>query len=119
RFSTGSPAWVVFMPLNPPSAFRNWRRYCWLTLDFDIAYSHARFTGDDPAGDYIPGSIETTIATGATIDLPNGLFGSLRTRYFDPRSLIEDNSVRSKATTLVNLQAGYQYKNLQAQIDVL
>jgi len=91
----------------------------WLTLDFDIAYSHAKFTGDDPAGNYIPGSIETTIATGATIDLPNGLFGSLRTRYFGPRPLIEDNSVRSKATTLVNLQAGYQYKNLRAQIDVL
>jgi hypothetical protein len=29
-------------------------------------------------------------------------------RYFGPRSLIEDNSVRSEATTLVNLQAGYQ-----------
>ncbi len=91
----------------------------WLTLDFDIAYSHARFTEDDPAGNYIPGSIETVIATGATIDLPNGLFGSLRTRYFGPRPLIEDNSVRSKATTLVNLQAGYKYKNLRAQIDVL
>jgi hypothetical protein len=22
------PAWAVFMPLNPPSAFPNWRRYC-------------------------------------------------------------------------------------------
>jgi hypothetical protein len=91
----------------------------WLSLDFDIAYSHARFTEDDPAGNYIPGSVETVIATGATIDLPNGLFGSLRTRYFGPRPLIEDNSVRSKSTTLVNLQAGYKYKNLRAQIDVL
>ena len=87
--------------------------------DFDIAYSHARFTEDDPAGNYIPGSVETVIATGATIDLPNGLFGSLRTRYFGPRPLIEDNSVRSKSTTLVNLEAGYKYKNLRAQIDVL
>jgi len=68
----------------------------------------AKFTEHDPAGSYIPGSIETTIATGATIDLPNGLFGSLRTRYFGPRPLIEDNSVRSKATTLVNLEAGYK-----------
>ena len=33
RFSTGSLAWVVFMPLNPPSAFRNWRRY-WLIQAF-------------------------------------------------------------------------------------
>ena len=91
----------------------------WLALDFDIAYSHARFTEDDPAGNYIPGSVETVIAAGATIDLPIGVFGSLRTRYFGPRPLIEDNSVRSKSTTLVNLEAGYKYKKLQAQIDVL
>jgi hypothetical protein len=91
----------------------------WLSLDFDIVHSHARFTEDDPAGNYIPGSIETTIATGVAIDVPNGLFGSLRTRYFGPRPLIEDNSVRSKSTTLVNLEAGYKYKNLRAQIDVL
>jgi outer membrane receptor protein involved in Fe transport len=91
----------------------------WLSLDFDIAYSHARFTEDDPAGNHIPGAIETTIATGMAIEVPNGLFGSLRTRYFGPRPLIEDNSVRSKVTTLVNLEAGYKYKNLRAQIDVL
>ena len=91
----------------------------WLTLDFDMAYSHARFRGDDPAGDYIPGSIETVIAAGATIDVPIGIFGSLRTRYFGPRPLIEDDSVRSKSTTLVNLEAGYKYKHFRAQIDVL
>jgi hypothetical protein len=91
----------------------------WLALDFDIAYSHARFTEDDPAGNSIPGAVETVIATGLAIDLPNGLFGSLRTRYFGPRPLIEDNSVRSKSTTLVNLEAGYTYKNLRAQVDVL
>ena len=29
RFSTGSPAWAVFMPRNPLSAFRNCHRYCY------------------------------------------------------------------------------------------
>ena len=91
----------------------------WLSLDFDIAYSHARFSEDDPAGNDIPGAVETVIATGVTVDLPIGIFGSLRTRYFSPRPLIEDNSVRSKSTTLVNLEAGYKYKNLVAQLDVL
>jgi hypothetical protein len=96
-----------------------YKPFPWLALDFDIAYSHTRFTEDDPAGNYIPGAVETVIATGVAIDLPNGLFGSLRTRYFGSRPLIEDNSVRSKSTTLVNLEAGYTYKNLRAQIDVL
>ena len=91
----------------------------WLALDFDIAYSHARFTEDDPAGNYIPGAVETVIATGVAVDLPNGVFGSLRTRYFGPRPLIEDNSVRSQSTTLVNLEAGYKFKSLRAQIEVL
>ncbi len=91
----------------------------WLALDFDLSHSYANFTESDPAGHYIPGSIETVIATGAAIDLPIGVFGSLRVRYFGPRPLLEDNSVRSKATTLVNLEAGYKYKSLTVQFDVL
>jgi hypothetical protein len=93
----------------------------WLTLDFDLAQSHARYTTRDPEapGLHIPGSLETMIAAGATVTVPNGLFGSLRLRYFGPRPLIEDNRVRSQATTLVNLETGYKYKNLVAQLDVL
>jgi hypothetical protein len=91
----------------------------WLALDFDLSHSYAKFTEHDPAGSSIPGSIATVIATGAAIDLPHGVFGSLRARYFGPRPLIEDNSVRSQATTLVNLEAGYKYKSLRAQVDVL
>ena len=33
----------------------------------------------------------------------------MRWRYFGPRALIEDDSVRSKATSLVNLEAGYKF----------
>jgi hypothetical protein len=78
-----------------------------LTADADIAWSHARFTDHDPAGSFIPGSVETVAGLGLTADTMDGAFGSVRFRYFGPRSLIEDNSVRSKATTLVNAQAGY------------
>jgi outer membrane receptor protein involved in Fe transport len=90
-----------------------------LTLDFDLSYSRARFIDSDPAGHHIPGAIELAIAAGATVELPYGFFGSLRARYFGPRPLIEDDSVRSEATTLFNLQAGYKYKNWLAQLDVL
>ncbi len=79
----------------------------WLTVDADISWSHARFTNDDPAGEEIPGSVETVVSGGVTIDAWRGIFGSIRLRYFGPRPLVEDNSVRSKATTLVNLEAGY------------
>jgi outer membrane cobalamin receptor len=80
----------------------------WLTLDADVAASRARFTSDDPSGRYIPGSVQTVISGGVSVDTPVGLFASARLRYFGPRPLIEDGSVRSQATKLVNLQGGYR-----------
>jgi outer membrane receptor protein involved in Fe transport len=81
----------------------------WLTLDADVSLSQARFRDRDPAGQYIPGSIETVVAAGIAVHDLGGFFGGLRLRYFGPRSLIEDNSVRSTASALVNLQAGYAF----------
>lgn len=80
----------------------------WLTLDADITWSRGRFTDPDPAGDRIPGSAQTVVAAGLTIDDLRGIFGSARLRHFGPRSLIEDDSVRSEATSLVNVSAGYK-----------
>jgi outer membrane receptor protein involved in Fe transport len=59
------------------------------------------------------------VAAGVTIDNLGGPFGSLRVRYFGPRPLIEDDSVRSDASTLVNAQVGYRISNtLRVAIDV-
>ena len=77
-------------------------------LDADLSVSRAHFTDDDPAGDDIPGAVEPVVSAGATIDSVQNVFGSVRLRYFGPRALIEDNSVRSKATSLVNLEVGYR-----------
>ena len=52
-------------------------------------------------------------------DFYGGWFGSLRLRYFGPRSLIEDDSVRSPSTTIVNAQVGYQFnKTWSANVEV-
>ncbi len=80
----------------------------WLVFDGDVSLSRSRFTDEDPAGDHIPGSLESVVSLGATVDGVHGLFGSARLRYFGPRPLIESASVRSKATGLVNLEAGYK-----------
>ena len=92
----------------------------WLTLDFDIAFSHTRFRDRAPEGNRIPGSIETVIAAGASVhDFYGGWFGSVRLRYFGPRSLIEDDSVRSPSTSIVNAQVGYQFsKTWSANVEV-
>ncbi len=83
----------------------------WLTFDADFSLSRAQFTDDDPAGDYVPGAVATVVSGGATVDSLRNVFGSLRWRYFGPRALLEDNSIRSDATSLVNLEVGYRFSN--------
>jgi outer membrane cobalamin receptor len=80
----------------------------WLTFEVDLSWSHGHFTDDDPAGDHIPGAVKTVASGGATVDDISGWFGSARVRHFGPRPLVEDDSVRSRATTLVNLGVGYK-----------
>ena len=92
----------------------------WLELDGDVALSHAQFTDNDPSGKEIPGSVGRVIAAGATVDFPNGYFGSLRVRYFGDLPLIEDNSVRGKETTVFNAQAGVRAtQRITVSLDVL
>ncbi len=92
----------------------------WLAFDADLAWSHARFRDHDPgAGDYIPGAVATTANIGLTLDHLGPWFGALRLRYFGPRPLIEDNSVRSSASALTNLRVGYKFdKRTQLALDV-
>ncbi len=91
-----------------------------LILDADLAYSQARFTDDDPAGDRIPGAVEGVASAGLTYNPPQGWNGGLRLRYFGPRPLIEDNSVRSEATFLVSADLGYRFQGgLEASVEIL
>ena len=87
-----------------------WNTYAaprsWLTFDADLAWSRARFTDADPAGNRIPGAVERVASAGVTIDSGRLAFGSLRLRYFGPRNLVEDGSVRSSSTRLLNGQLG-------------
>jgi hypothetical protein len=101
-----------------------WRATDWLTLDCDFTWTDTEFKDSDPVGDDIPGAVETTVAAGASVDFTNGLFGSLRVRHFGKRPLIEDGSVKSDPTTLVNLQTGwrwqrFRYGELELTLDVL
>jgi hypothetical protein len=92
----------------------------WMRLDLDVAYTRARFTDFDPAGDFIPGAPAWVAAGGVTFGSETGWFGALRGRYFGPRPLIEDDSVRSQSSLIFNARAGYKFDNgLRLQLDVL
>ncbi len=93
----------------------------WLTLDADFSFSHSRFRDDVPGeGNFVPNSIETVIAAGATVhDVFDGFYGGPRLRFLGPRALNEDNSARSDSTLLVSALLGYQFnKSLSVRAEV-
>lgn len=88
-------------------------------VDANLAWSHARFRDSDPAGSYIPGSISRTASLGVS-GTAGAWSGGLRLRYFGPRALLEDDSVRSPASTLLNMKLGYRLApNLKLTVEVL
>ncbi len=90
----------------------------WLVFDADLSLSRARFRDAPPESAYVPEAVGTVVSAGASVDGLHRTFGSIRWRYFGPRALVEDNSVQSEATSLVNLQAGYQAtRHLRVTLD--
>lgn len=90
----------------------HYRATPWLMLDADLALSQARFRqeqGDAPnAGRHVPGSVRKVVSAGATVADLGPWSGQFQLRYFGPRPLIEDNSVRSQGTTLAYARVGYR-----------
>ena len=97
----------------------HWQLRPWLLLDADFAASRARFTDADPSGDRVPGAIDKVASVGVSIADLGPWFGQFQLRYFGPRSLIEDDSQRSRATTLAYLRLGYRITpNVKVALDV-
>jgi outer membrane receptor protein involved in Fe transport len=90
-----------------------WHPVRWLIFDLEAAFSRARFTSPDPnptaVGDYIPGGIESAVSAGVTMHELGPWSASVYTRYFGPRPLVEDDSVRSTASTIFNAQVSYRF----------
>jgi hypothetical protein len=96
-----------------------WRPAQGLIVDADLAISRARFRGNGAAGDRIPGAIERTASAGITYT-PGPWAAGLRLRYFGPRPLTEDGTVRSASSMLANLRLGYRFTpRLNLTLDVL
>lgn len=93
-----------------------WRPLGWLALNASAALTHARFRGG--AEDRIPNAVSEVFAGGVTVDAGSGLSATMRLRHFGPAPLIEDGSVRSDGTTLVNLGAYYRLGRVRAGLDI-
>ena len=117
-----------------------YRLASWLTLDGDLALSHARFVGFDSEqaelyaslvgfpqaqignapGNYIPNAPAMVASAGITIGEKTGWFGTLRWRYLGASPLTEDNAFRSSPTGIFNGRIGYRLENgWRIQFDAL
>jgi hypothetical protein len=90
-----------------------------LTFDLELALTRSEFTDFDAVGDRIPGSIDRVIAGGITLRNPRGFYGAVRWRYFGPRPLIEDGSIESESSTVMNVEAGYTRGRFDVRLDLL
>jgi hypothetical protein len=94
----------------------------WVTLDADLAYTQARFTASDAngiPGQHVPEAVEGVAALGGSADLGWGFSTGVELRYFGPRALTQDNSVRSRSTTLLQGRLSYRYKNVTVALECL
>ena len=90
----------------------------WLSIDADIAYARARFRDAGGTGQYIEGAVEGVASLAVIIDSGGPYDGSLQLRYFGPRPLKEDNSVRSESTMTLNGKLGYKLSK-DSKIEVM
>lgn len=89
-----------------------YRPLSWAMFDADLAYTYARFTGDDyQTGNFIPGAPALVASAGITLGGDTGWFGALRWRYFGARPLVENGSVYSTPTSLFDARVGYALQN--------
>lgn len=76
----------------------------WLLVDADLAWTHARFSDSDPAGNRIPNAVDKVASIAVTARDLGPWSASIQWRYLGSGSLIEDNSVRSSSSLTTNLR---------------
>jgi hypothetical protein len=95
-----------------------WNPLDWLAIDNEITWSEGKLlgVGND---DEIPGSVPLTWTAGITAGRAEGFFGTLRSRFFSQRPLIEDGSVDSRQSWQVNARIGYRKNDWEVAVDCL
>ena len=95
-----------------------WQATDWLALNAAYTVTDAEFKADQGGGKEIPGAVESTFTLGLNGVWQNGLSGSLRLRWLDEAPLVEDDSVRSDASLLVNAGLAYRRGAAEWRLDI-
>ncbi|MEO6365583.1 MAG: TonB-dependent receptor [Luteimonas sp.] len=89
------------------------------TANLEASYSRSRFRDSDPVGNEIPGSIPLVVSAGLTGKYAQGWTASAQLKYFGKYPLIEDGSVESDGSMIVNLRVGREWDRFGLHMDLL
>jgi outer membrane cobalamin receptor len=90
-----------------------------LTIDVEYAFTDAEFDQLPTNANSIPGALEHVLQAGVSYQPQQGWFASARLRYFSERPLIEDDSITSDDSQIVNMNIGYKFTQLTLKLDIL
>ncbi|MEO1202567.1 MAG: TonB-dependent receptor [Pseudomonadota bacterium] len=89
-----------------------------LALDAAYTTTRAEYRGAGADGREIPGAVPSTFVLGASAVWGGRWSASVRARWLDGAPLVEDGSVRSGSSTLVNAGLTYRAGPVTARLDV-
>ncbi|SHI31011.1 Outer membrane receptor proteins, mostly Fe transport [Mesonia phycicola] len=89
-----------------------------LFWNLDVNYTYARAIDEADGQDYIPLAPDFTLVSGINFKHKSGIYGSTNVRYLKDRPANEDNSIVAEGYTVVDLNAGYRWKNLEFGIQI-
>ena len=96
-----------------------WRPIDWLVLDATAAYTDAEFRNVAAGEEKIPQAVKSVFGGGVTIQPFEDFTVTLRLRRFAEAPLIEDGSVFSDPTTLVNMGIYKDIGPVRLSLDIL
>ncbi len=95
-----------------------WQANQWLAVNAAYTNTDARFKVDQGGGREIPGAVKATATLGLNAVWQNGFSASARLRWLGEAPLLEDNSVRSDDSLLVNAGVAYRRGRAEFHLDV-
>ncbi|WP_299594674.1 TonB-dependent receptor [uncultured Microbulbifer sp.] len=91
-----------------------------ISAELEVSYTDAQFADRDAAGNEVPGSIPLVASAALNYQGDRGWFASVHLRHFGAYPLIEDRSVQSEGSSLVNVRMGRDFDNSwRLQLDLL
>jgi outer membrane receptor protein involved in Fe transport len=95
-----------------------WQAAPWLAVNAAYTHTDAEFKTDQGGGREIPGAVESTATVGLNAAWPNGFSASARLRWLGEAPLLEDDTVRSEDSLLVNVGLAYRRGNAEFHLDI-